>query len=103
LVLTFGDGPADPNRRLFVTYRTLEDIPPLESMPTLVPTATPIQSPTPTPSTPSPQLTTTASISEPAELQGATAPDLAIRLALVPTLLILGATIYYQLIYKRRH
>ena len=34
LVLTFADGPADPNRRLFVMYRTLDDILPLENMPT---------------------------------------------------------------------
>ena len=33
LVLTFTDGPADPNRRLFAMYRTLDDIPPLETVP----------------------------------------------------------------------
>jgi hypothetical protein len=49
LVLTFGDGPADPNRRLFVMHRTLDDLAPFETIPTPTPTQTEITTPTPTP------------------------------------------------------
>jgi hypothetical protein len=105
LVLTFTDGPADPHRRLFVTYRTLGDILPLENMPTPDPTATPARMPSAAPSQlpPMPQGTATSPSVEPAEVQPlarATSPDLAIRVALVPTLLILGIAMIIQ--YYRR-
>jgi hypothetical protein len=48
LILTFGDGPADPNRRLFAMYRPLNDLSPLEPVPTPVPTATSLPKPSPT-------------------------------------------------------
>ena len=88
-------------------YRTLDDIPPLESMPTPVPTATPVIMPSPTLAqpTPLPQGTATAPSLELGELQPAgrvPAPDRAIRVALVPTLLVLGVTIIIQLLYKRK-
>jgi hypothetical protein len=107
LVLTFTDGPADPNRRLFVMYRTLDDILPLENMPTpvLPPTPVPISRPTPNQPTLMPEWTATVPALEPAELQSVgrvPAPDLAIRVALVPTLLVLGVTIIIQLLYRRR-
>ena len=81
LVLTFTDGPADPNRRLFVMYRTLDDILPLESMPTPDPTATPVPISRPTPSqpTPMPKRTATAPSLESSEIQPVgriPAPDL---------------------------
>src|SRR5919109_2104274 len=100
-VLTFTDGPADPNRRLFVTYRTLDDVPPLESMPTPVPTATlvPVSSPTPPPPTPMPSQTATVPLSASGEVQPLgrlPGPDFAIRVALIPTLLILAGTIIFQ-------
>jgi hypothetical protein len=108
LVLTFTDGPADPNRRLFVTYRTLDDVPPLESMPTPVPTATlvPVSSPTPPPPTPMPSQTATVPLSASGEVQPLgrlPGPDFAIRVALIPTLLILAGTIIFQLLSKRKH
>ena len=107
LVLTFADGPADPNRRLFVTYRTLEDILPLQNMPTPVPTATPVTTPSPTPMEPTsmPKPTETAPSLELAKDQPVgpgPAPDLAIRVALVPTLLVLAGTIIFQLLLKRK-
>ena len=108
LVLTFADGPADPNRRLFVMYRTLDDILPLENMPTPDSTATavPMSSETPSQPTPMPQRTATAPSLESAEAQPlgrAPAPDLAIRVALVPTLLVLGVTMIIQLLNRRKH
>ena len=107
LVLTFTDPPADPNRRLFVTYRTLDDILPLENMPTPDPTATPVpmSGPTPRQPTPMPTQTATAPSLESAEAQPigrVPAPDLAIRVALVPILLVLGGTIIIQLLHKRK-
>lgn len=107
LVLTFADGPADPNRRLFVMYRTLDDIPPLENMPTPDPTATPVpmSSPTRGQPTPTPMRTPTAPSVESEEVQlleQAPAPDYAIRMALIPTLLVLGVTMIIQLLYRRK-
>ena len=106
LVLTFTDGPADPNRRLFVIYRTLDDILPLKNIPTPVPTQTPapLSSPTPIQPTPMPTLTVSASPLESSDVQplGQTpAPDLPIRVALVPTLLVLAGTMVIRL-YKRK-
>ena len=106
LVLTFADGPADPNRRLFVTYRTMDDILPLESLPTAVLPATPVpmSSPTPMQPTPVPQWTATVPSFESTEIQSQgrlPGPDLAIRVALIPTLLVLAGTMIFRL-YKRK-
>ncbi len=107
LVLTFADGPADPNRRLFVTYRTLDDIPPRENMPTPVPMATqvPMSSPTPEPATPLPIATATAPSLDSAELQPLgriPGPDRAIQVALIPTLLILAGTMIFKWLNRRK-
>jgi hypothetical protein len=106
LVLTFGDPPAEPNRRLFVTYRTLDDISPLENQPTPVPTATPglASSPTPGQPTPAPEGTESTPLANPAEIEpvgSVPAPDLAIRVALVPIVLVLGAVIILQWLNRR--
>jgi hypothetical protein len=106
LVLTFGDPPAEPNRRLFVTYRTLDDISPLESMPTPVSTATPIlaSSPTPGQPTPAPEGTESAPLANTAEIEpvgSVPAPDHAIRIALVPIVLVLGAALILQWLNRR--
>jgi hypothetical protein len=107
LVLTFTDGPADPNRRLFVTYRTLDDILPLENMPTPMPTVTPSPLSRTTPGQPTSMSTQTATapLLESAEVRPlgrVPAPDLAIRVALVPTLLVLGVTMIIKLLYRRK-
>ena len=106
LVLTFTDPPAETNRRLFVMYRTLDDILPLENMPTPDPTATPVIKSSPTPKQPTamPIHTPTARSLAPVEgqpLVRVPAPDLGIRVALVPTLLILAGAMIIQL-YKRQ-
>jgi hypothetical protein len=108
LVLTFADGPADPNRRLFVMYRTLNDILPLENMPTPDPTATSISTTGSTPgqSTPMPEQTATPSLLVSADagpVGRVPAPDLAIRVALIPTLLVLGIAIMIQVLNRRRN
>lgn len=103
LVLTFADGPADPNRRLFVTYRILDDIQPNESMPTPVPTATMLPTQIPTQPTAVTELTMTAQALEPGDVQSTAAPDFAIRMALVPTLLVLGAIMMVRLLNRRKH
>jgi hypothetical protein len=108
LILTFTDGPADPNRRLFAMYRTLEDVPPLESMPTSVPTETlvPMSTSTPVQPTSMPTQTVTAPSFESSDVQPlgrVPAPDFAIRLALIPTLLILGVTLFIQWRNRRKY
>ena len=108
LVLTFADPPADPNRRLFAMHRTLDDISPLETVPTPVPTATPVPVPSPTPGrpTPMPTLTATAPLFDTAAAQSlgpVPGPDLALRVALVPTLLLLGGTVVIRWLYKLKH
>jgi hypothetical protein len=107
LVLTFGDPPADPKRRLFVIYRTLDDLPPLETMPTPTPAATLIPSPTPTPeqSEPTPTAMATASLVDTAgaqPLNKAPEPDSPIQFGVVPVLLLLGGTFIFHLWQKRR-
>lgn len=106
LVLTFSDGPADPNRRLFAMYRALDDISPQRNMPTPSPTGTSIPLPSPTPGqrTAMPEPTATMPALGSAELQlsgPAPAPDRAIRVALVPTLLALFGMLLIQM-YKRK-
>jgi hypothetical protein len=107
LVLTFADGPTEPNRRLFVTYRTMDDILPLESAPTRVPTATPVPMSSPTPEQPTqlPSQTATAPALESLGAQPlgpASGPDIAIRVALIPTLIVLGITMIIQLLNRRK-
>jgi hypothetical protein len=107
LVLTFTDGPADPNRRLFVTYHTLDDILPLEILPTPDPTATPVPVSGQTPGQPTalPKPTEIAPSSASAAvppLRRVPAADLAIRVALVPTLLVLIGAMIIQLQKRKR-
>lgn len=105
LVLTFTDGPADPHRRLFVTYRTLDDALPLKTIPTPVPPATSIPTPEPTTQpTFMPEWTATVPSLDATEIQTVEqvpAPDQAIRMALIPTVLVLVGTIIFQL-YRRK-
>jgi len=107
LVLTFADGPADPNRRLFAMYRTLDDIAPLETKPTPTSPPTLIPPPSLTPTQPEPTPTATAT---PAVLNGggvqpsAEIPraDSALQFGLVPVLLLLGGTIFFRWWYNHK-
>jgi hypothetical protein len=106
LVLSFSDPPSDPNRRLFVMYRTMDDISPLENLSIPAPAATSVVISGPTPDQPisMPEPTVTVPSLASAEIQPAghvPAPDYAIRVALVPTLLILVGTMILRL-YKRK-
>lgn len=104
LVLTFADGPADPNRRLFVVYRTLDDIPAVENLPTpeLAATAMPAASPTSSPSTPIPSPTARLPLLEDAEQESAPGAGTAIQVALLPTLLVLVGAIIIQLLNRNK-
>jgi hypothetical protein len=106
LVLTFADPPADPRRRLFAMHRLLDDVPPIRSLP--VPTSldapTAVMSPTVTPATPTPAFTSSAPVlgtAIPASGAGREA-DVALRAALVPTILLLGTMIVWQLVSRLR-
>jgi hypothetical protein len=108
LILTFTDPPSEPNRRLFAMYRTLDDIAPLESKPTPAPTATMVSVSSPTPTQPTPMASQTATVTpldltEDGPIEHVAAPDIAIRMALAPTLLLLSVTIIIQLLNKRKH
>jgi hypothetical protein len=105
LVLTFGDGPADPNRRLFAMHRVLDDLAPLQTVPTPVPTATPVSLSTPRSVVPTPLPIATANVplfdteAQPSEtLFG---PDLPLQMGLIPTLLLLGSTVLFRWWRKR--
>lgn len=106
LILTFGDGPAEPNRRLFAMYRTLDDVAPLASLPTPVLTATPLPLSSPTPLLPTPLSTATPKvvpfdITE--EPSGFTLrPDLGLQLVLVPTLFLLVGIVVIRMVFARR-
>jgi hypothetical protein len=107
LVLTFTDGPADPNRRLFVMYRTLDDIAPLEIIPTPTSPPTLIPPPSPTPMQPEPTPTATATsalltrggVQPSAEIPRA---DSALQFGLIPVLLLLGGTIVFRWWYNHK-
>jgi hypothetical protein len=102
LVLTFGDPPAEPNRRLFVMQRTLADIPPLDTIPTPTPLATLTASltpptkqlePTPAPS----EIATKTNTTETQPVTDDPRADFAIEFGLIPVLFLLGATLIFQL------
>jgi hypothetical protein len=102
LVLTFGDSPGVANRRLFAMHRILSDISPLATVPTPTPTATPTPMPNPTPSQPAPvpPLTAAALSVDPSAaqpMQPAPGWDFALRIAIVPSLLLLaGAVVIHR-------
>jgi hypothetical protein len=101
LVLTFADNPSFPNRRLFAMHRILTDIPSRETVPTPTPTASPVVvpsatalQPTPTPTRPA---TVTLDPSAAQPMQPAPGWDLALRIAIVPSLLLLaGAVVIHR-------
>jgi hypothetical protein len=103
LVLTFGDGHADPNRRLFAMHRTLDDVAPLALMSTPTPAVDPGSSPTvaPTalpataPATRAPGATASAG-----SLEEVPTANLALRAAMVPTMLLLAGTVAIRLLRK---
>jgi hypothetical protein len=108
LVLTFADGPADPNRRLFAMQRTLDDLSPLEPVPTPMPTATSLTQPSPTPGQPTPLPTlmeaTPAFINVAAQPAGNhPKPDQAIWIALISNLLLFGGFVAIRMVHKRKH
>jgi hypothetical protein len=107
LVLTFGDGPADPNRRLFAMHRVLDDIPALETLPTPTPGAALIPPSSPTPRQPETRITATPTapilyteVSPP--LREAPTAGLAIQVGLLPVLLILAGTVIFRFWYKNK-
>lgn len=102
LVLTFADGPADPNRRLFVTYLTMDDISAADSLPTPLLPATTVPDATPVQPTSVPNLATATPAPVSTDVQNVAAPDLAIRVALVPTLLILGGMLVLQIFLRSK-
>jgi len=107
LVLTFADGPADPNRRLFAMYRTMDDVTPLETMPTPTPTVTQIPPPSPTPTQPAPTPTATPKPSlmntaEDQPLGEIPKADSALEFGVIPVLLLLGGTLVFRWWYTHR-
>lgn len=106
LVVTFTDGPADPNRRLFVMQRTLHDIAPIPALPTPVPMATPVMTASPIARQPTAVPTPTATTpwfggeAQPAEQ--ALRTDLALQMALFPSLLLLGGVVAVWWFRQRR-
>jgi len=105
LVLTFADGPADPNRRLFAMHLTLDDLSPLEPLPTAAPTASPVPLPSSTPVQPTqiPAFTPTVQPFNPAAAQPlghVPRPDLAIWIVVIPNLLLFGVAVAFRVLNK---
>jgi hypothetical protein len=101
LVITFADNPSFPNRRLFAMQRTLDDIQAIETVATPTPSPTLVPEPTATSWQPTPRPTLLAASLDPRPTDtrsSAQAPswDLALRLAVVPTLLLLAGTVLVQ-------
>jgi len=107
LVLTFTDGPADPNRRLFAMVSTMNDISPSILEPTPVPSATPVPEPSPTAALPTlfPTRTATTALTNTATppMEGSPRPGLVIWITVVPNLLLLGGMIVYRLSRKHKN
>jgi hypothetical protein len=106
LVLTFTDGPADPNRRLFVMHRLLDDLEPLEPLPTPASTASLVPGPSSSPpaSTPSPTRTPQAPILDSANQpvgHGGTS-GISLTVPLIPTLLLLAGVLAVWLVARPR-
>ncbi len=105
LILTFGDGPADPNRRLFAMHRVLDDLPPLQTMPTpaLPASLVPLPGPSQIPPTPLPTATMPGFGTD-TQLSGyIPSPDIGLQVGLIPTLLLLGSTVVIRLWHNRTH
>jgi hypothetical protein len=109
LVLTFTDGPADPNRRLFAMVSTLDDVLPIDLVPTPVPSSTPVPEPSPTTMLPSamPTLTATRTFFDTTKPVSQTPrPDSAIWVALLPNLLLFGVIVswsFYKIKIQKPH
>jgi hypothetical protein len=105
LVLTFADGPSDPNRRLFAMQRMLDDVLPATTVPTPTPTFRPVAvaSPTPIPTTATPTATATAPFFGAAAgpVTPVAEPGLTLELALLPTLLLLVGTVVFRWWWNR--
>jgi hypothetical protein len=105
LVLTFGDGPADPNRRLFAMHRTLADVMPSELRPMPQPATRIVDEPGPTLEgpTPEPSVTMPASSYDVAGQPPGSVPppNQPLRVALIPTLLLIVGTVAVRLFSGR--
>jgi hypothetical protein len=102
LLITFGDGPADPNRRLFAMYRTLQDISPVAATPTRSESSALVPAPTTADTTPTPEPTATA---EPmfeavpaVPIDSVADPSEALRVALLPIFLLIGSAFVIRLL-----
>jgi hypothetical protein len=106
LVLAFDDPPADTNRRLFVMHRLLENLEPLEPVPTPTSSASQVPAPSHTPQRPTPTSTRTPQGPPLDPANQAFGPigtsGLALTVALVPTLLLLAAVVAVWLGSKPR-
>jgi hypothetical protein len=102
LVLTFADGHADPNRRLFAMQRTFDDIAPLEIVPTPLPSATLAPEPGSTPKRPTatPQPLFDSAGGQPMGKVPGSALD--IQVAILPVLLLLVGTVVTKLLFRFR-
>jgi hypothetical protein len=105
LVLSFTDPPSYANRRLFVMYRTLENVPAQTSVPTPPPTATATPSPTSTmePENISPTPLLPVLREEiPTDMEMVPSADRALRLGVVPVMLLLGGIVMFQLFFRNK-
>jgi hypothetical protein len=105
LVIIFTDR-GDPQQALYAMHRTLNDIPSSTTLPTPTPvppsTPTPQASPTSMSLTPSPTPAASWSDSSIASASPTTSrPDTPLWLALIPTLVLVGGTVAFQLLRKR--
>jgi hypothetical protein len=106
LVLAFDDPPAETNRRLFVMHRLLENLEPLEPVPTPTSSASQVPAPSLTPQRPTPTSTRTPQGPPLDPANQAFGPigtsGIALTVALVPTLLLLAAVVAVWLVSKPR-
>lgn len=104
LVLTFTDGPADPNRRLFAMVSSMAGIPASDPLPLPDAVATPVAITSPSiatqPGDPGLNTTPPALSQEAPTAQGRSRPDLIIWITLITNLLLFGIVLAVRSLRK---
>ena len=103
LILTFTDPPPDPQRRLFVMYRNLEDVPKSTTIPTPTEMATlaPQLIPTLVPTLKATELPASLRINP--SSASVSSPGYAISLGFIPALILVIVAIIVQFLAKHKH
>lgn len=101
IVLSFTDSPSEPDRGLYVMYKTLPDVTAADTLIAPTPTAAVVQSmPTAVPQATATQAVIADGFSEP--VQSTTAPDFSLWMGVVPAIFVALSAILARIIIRTR-